>query len=620
MTTEQVTQECTGISHSTKTSCAVSRYREYLLYYYDNDPIARDDKLAIAPCSQFINLALVKKLKKRDDIFSKSTLHGGVDEILAFKSPVELNAILASGSRFVLVEGPPGIGKSTLCWELCRKWNTFKSLQGYDIMLQLKLREKRVQNSTALAELFYHEDRKLCKTVVGEVSKREGKGILLVLDGFDEMPVSVVRDESNLIMKLISGKCLPLATRLVTSRPSALHRTKHFPNDYRHIEILGFTDEHKKQFAEIAFESEPELLTHFMNFVFSNPVINSLMYIPVNCAIIAQVYKDIKGSNILPKTMTQLYSTLVLVLIRRYMIENGIWDEESRIPTNFQHLPQDILSELKRVSELAHSGLFKEDMQLVFFDDDIPEGIQYLGLLKESKEMYVSEGVRTSYSFLHLSIQEFLAAWHVSCHSDLVEEAISKTFDKPGAGSDVKPHLHAFRRFLAGMVGCNGFPIEFIPFKFVDISRYIVNCFYEAQNTAYLKSLPENISWRLVLSTPLDMYVFGYTLVHAPIRWKISAYTEFGVLLCSLSDNAHPADQIVGFIEGLILYTSQMKLEGGIGYLLVQLKDLPLDSLTYLKLEEITNSSIPVLSAVISSLHNLQRLGIEFKGDCEDDV
>ncbi len=601
---------------------ALSRYREYLLYYYHNDPIVRDDKLSIAPCSQFINLALISKSKatKKDDTLTKATFHGGVDQIIASKSPLELDDILKPGFHFVLVEGPPGIGKSTLCWELCREWDTLKSFRGYKIVLQLKLRERRVQKATSLTELFYHEDEKLRKSVVRSINKCEGKGVLLVLDGFDEIPGSAVREENSLIMRLIGGKCLPLATRLVTSRPSALHRTKYFPREYRHIEILGFTDEHKRQFAEIAFESEPELLSHFMNFVFSNPVINSLMYIPVNCAIIAQVYKDIKGSNIMPKTMTQLYTTLTLVLIRRYMIEKGIWDEDSRIPTSIEDLPQKVLEELRKVGELAHRGLFQDDMQLIFFDSDIPEGVQYLGLLKESKEMYVSEGVRTFYSFLHLSIQEFLAAWHVSCHSDLIDGAISKTFDNPGTGSDVKPHLDAFGRFLAGMIGCSKFPVEFKPSEYMDTSRYIINCFYEAQDSSYLNSFPANSLWRVSLSSPLDMYMFGYTLVHAPIEWKISIFTDFAVLIRSLADSMPPNGQILGSIEGLILHPKDMKINGSIDYLLLQLEELPLELLAFLKLENISNSTISVLSRVITLFPNLQRLALNFERSCKEDT
>ena len=50
--------------------------------------------------------------------------------------------------------------------------------------------------------------------------------------------------------------------RLVSSRPSALHYKNSFPDDHRHIEILGFTDERKVEFAERAFEREPDVLVH----------------------------------------------------------------------------------------------------------------------------------------------------------------------------------------------------------------------------------------------------------------------------------------------------------------------------------------------------------------------
>ncbi len=99
----------------------------------------------------------------------------------------------------MLLEGPPGVGKSTLCCELCRKWKSFKSLQKYEIVLLLKLRERCVQNSTSLEDIFYHEDKKLCKKVVAEVRKREGEGILLVIDGFDEIPPEVAYDQDRFI-------------------------------------------------------------------------------------------------------------------------------------------------------------------------------------------------------------------------------------------------------------------------------------------------------------------------------------------------------------------------------------------------------------------------------------
>ena len=510
----------------------------------------RDDKLSIAPCSQFINLALVKQ-DGQISSFTKSTLHGGVDEINKSKIPVGMDAIVTSDSQFVLVEGPPGMGKSTLCWELCRQWDTLKSLQDYKIVLQLKLRERRVQNASSLQKIFYHDNKELSQNVVKEVFSSEGEGVLLIFDGFDEMPTSVVQDKDSLLMALISGTSLPRATRLVTSRPSALHhKEKCFPPEYRHIEILGFTsDESKVRYAELAFKSEPKVLASFKKFVFSNPIIKSLMYIPVNCAIISQVYKDIRRSRkLMPKTMTQLYSTLIPVLIKRYMIGKGKWDSDHGIPSDLEDLPKDIVLSLDRVSELAYNGLLKEDVQLVFTDSDVGEGFQHLGLLSETKEMYVCEGAVSSYSFLHLSIQEFLAAWHVKCHSEL-KLASNSLFIK----AKPKPFSNQIYRttlgyFIAGMIGYAD--LIDVDLRFSSIQSFLVMCMYEAQDCSQ-RSSDRNL--HIAPLNPMQMYAFGYVLVHAPIQWHLGIYSRvpLDILASSLSDHASSIDKIQGSIVGL---------------------------------------------------------------------
>ena len=260
--------------------------------------------------------------------------------------------------------------------------------------------------------------------------------------------------------------------------------------------MCGFTDECKVRFAETAFKSELEVLAHFKDFIFSNPVIKSLMYIPVNCAIIAQVYKDIRKSReLMPKTMTQLYTILTLVLIRRHMISSGQWDKHSKVPTSLKDLPESVSIDLKRVSQLAYSGLFKEDVQLVFTDSDVGEGFQHLGLMNAVKEMYVCEGAATSYSFLHLSIQEFLAAWHISCHPrpSLFREVTQKIITparltKEGGyiESHVTPHLETFGQFLSGVMGCNNEFFECL--KCLSDCSYMLHCLYEGQElTDYSK-------------------------------------------------------------------------------------------------------------------------------------
>ena len=512
----------------------------------------RDDKLSIAPCSQFISLALVKQ-DDQIDSFTKSTLHGGVDEINKSKIPVGMDAIVTSDSQFVLVEGPPGIGKSTLCWELCRQWDTLKSLQDYKIVLQLKLRERRVQNASSLQEIFYNRDNELSQNVVKKVCRCEGEGVLLIFDGFDEMPTSVVQDKDSLLMELISGTSLPRATRLVTSRPSALHhKVKCFPQEYRHIEILGFTsDQTKTRYAELAFKSEPEVLASFKKFVFSNPIIKSLMYIPVNCAIISQVYKDIRRSRkLMPKTMTQLYSTLIPVLMKRYMIGEGKWDSDHG--SDLEDFPEDIVLSLNRVCELAYNGLLKEDIQLVFTESDVGEGFQHLGLLSETKEMYVCEGAVSSYSFLHLSIQEFLAAWHVKYHPELklaLNPLLVKVKQTHFFFSNQR-YLTTFGYFIAGMIGCADL-IGDVDLHISSGTSFLVMCMYEAQDCSQLSS---DQCLHITPSNPMEMYAFGYVLVHAPIQWHLYySSVPLDILASSLSDHASSIDKIQGSIVGLTI-------------------------------------------------------------------
>ena len=601
-----------GSEMSTPKMChAFSRYRKYLHSYYNSNPIVYDDKLSIAPCNEFINLALVKE-DDQINSFTKSTLHGGVDEIKKSKIPVGMDAIVTSDSQFVLVEGPPGIGKSTLCWELCRQWDTLKSLKDYKIVLQLKLRERRVQNASSLKEIFYNRDNELSQNVVKEVCRCEGEGVLLIFDGFDEMPISIVQDKDNLLMELISGTSLPRATRLVTSRPSALHHKEQcFPRKFRHIEILGFTsDESKMRYAKLAFESEPKVLAGFESFIFSNPIIKSLMYIPVNCAIISQVYKDIicmRSRKLMPKTMTQLYSTLIPVLIKRYMIEKGEWDSHHRIPSNLKDFPEDIVLSLNKVSELAYNGLLKEDIQLVFTESDVGEGFQHLGLLSETKEMYMCEGAVSSYSFLHLSIQEFLAAWYAKFHPQLKRfKGIIKRLSIIGIEDNkIIRNFTTFGYFIAGLIGCDVFDFsELFPFRIL--------CMYEAQDCSQLSNQAQHTL--LTPSNPMEMYAFGYVLVHAPIQCHLRIFNEspFDILEDSLSDHASSINQIQGSIIELTIHCHDTKLDYS---LLLQPKCL-FHSITKCKFQFFSAS---ILYKLLPELVNIHDITIIFNEDNDQD-
>lgn len=118
------------------------------------------------------------------------------------------------------------------------------------------------------------------------------------------------------------------------------------------------------------------------------------------------------------------------------------------MPSSLADLPLEISSELKRVCEVAYSGLSKKDIQLTFTNCDFGEAFKHLGLLVEAKEMFV-EGAKSFYSFPHLSIQEFLAAWHLVC-SPLFNACDFFTIQG----------FVNLKKFVAGLLGCNNFPLQ----------------------------------------------------------------------------------------------------------------------------------------------------------------
>ena len=138
-----------------------------------------------------------------------------------------------------------------------------------------------------------------------------------------------------------------------------------------------------------------------------------MMYIPLVCAIVAQIYKECGGARKqIPRTMTQLYTALCRSLLRRYLLENSLLNSDDRMPTDFKDLPQDVYEHLCLLSKIAYDGILSD--KLVFYKHELPEGFEHMGFMNECRDMYVDRGMESSYNFLHLSLQEYLAAWHIS--------------------------------------------------------------------------------------------------------------------------------------------------------------------------------------------------------------
>ena len=243
-----------------------------------------------------------------------------------------------------------------------------------------------------------------------EVSESQGRGILFVLDGFDELPKQ--RQQNGFILNLIKGRVLPKSTVLVTSRPSATGEllTSCRPQIQKHVEVLGFTQQSVHAYASSIFSSEPENLERFIS-ASNNPAINSLMYVPLNAAIVVEIFRDCKSNKLLPHTPTELYTQLCLTILNRYLKIHY----PSVIAEKFEDLHPDLYQQFLCLSEMAFDSV-KENKVILH---GISSSLKHFGFLDAVPALCGGGGV--SYNFLHLTVQEFFAAWQVPAMEHGVE-------------------------------------------------------------------------------------------------------------------------------------------------------------------------------------------------------
>ena len=564
-------------------SPVLTEYKKYLQSIYNARALAAADKYLPTLDSPYINLAMISRGRHdrgRRDEFTLKTLHGGVDQILESKSPINIEDLLSSGSsgkpvRFLLVEGPPGIGKSTFAWELCRRWDEIENLRDYHTVVMLKLREKWVLNATSLSDLFrYPFQPEFSRDVARKVHESHGQNLLLVLDGFDEVSHSF--HEDSVIKSILCRQLLPECTVILTTRPSAKATLKSVcqPPGYEHVEIIGFTEEERVRYITEVFSKEPELQANFLKYMFLVPHIKSMMYIPLNCAIIAQVYSESQSSHHLaiPRTRTQLYKALTHSLLVRHMkMKESNREYTSMLPEGLNKEEMDIFKVLAKFAFNAYHAY--KSKKVTFFKEDIPEGLVHFGFMNESTEMYAGKGVEQTFSFLHLSLQEYLAAWHIA-HSYSIEFQVAyhglavkatglnlflmhQQNIPPYRGSnreeeDLLSSLKPLREsllepaiFLAGITGwrCQSEDGRnhwemYLSHDTTGVSghRVLLRSLYEAQNPTILShyfnanSDRRKIDIGITVSqgshTPYDCYALSYCLAHSSDAFKLSIHVS----------------------------------------------------------------------------------------------
>lgn len=493
---------------------AISRYVSYLKHYYSGHIMS--DEFPFINTTVYVELALIKTvIESKDDITYKQ-YQGRVDQILAVKEEIEVEDILKEDTRLAVIEGAPGMGKSTLVWEICRNWDQLESLKRFWLILFLQLREEEVQLAKDIKDLLHHPDEELSSSVGKEVKKREGQGVLFVFDGFDEFPTKLRK--KSLVMKIISNPSyLPKATMIVTSRPSALADLQPFIylENSRHVEIIGFTKKKILKYASQRLAGRDE--RNFMSYLSLNPAMEGIMYNPLHCAIVLEIYLDSMASDRpIIHTQTQLYTKLVLWLMSRHLAKEK-HPLARHLPDSLEELRDepDLYQQLVGIGKLAFEGLQRE--QIIF--KKLPyKGCSSLGLMMKKTKVRLWQE-RTQFIFFHSTLQEFMSAFYVS---QLRIEVQKKLFQ------NVPESIMSMWIYVAGLtkrasIGCGEFTGDsLLPEK---VSTFVIQCIYEAQdlNGCNPQIYRENII-EYSESGPSDysLFALGYSIRICGGFWIVS--------------------------------------------------------------------------------------------------
>ena len=321
----------------------------------------------------------------------------------------------------ILIEGVPGIGKTILSREIAFQWACKDLLSNTLLLFLVHLRDLQIPQITSLEQFVcyttkFSSNSKLVKAVVDYMENKSGENCTMVFDGYDEISEMVRKD--SLIAKIIRRDILRLCRLVITSRPSAstdLHRVID-----RRVEVLGFTKDDRNEYIRKNLqENEAE---KFQEYLQNNPFISDLCYIPLNMTILLNLFKELASpdSPALPKTQTDINNQFIYKTISHFISQKKKKTVTIKSPDDLQIPYKQYFNAL---CKLAFDLLGNE--MVAFSDSDIQKyiskksitnwNIVSLGLLREANYYSIEENKsKISYSYLHLSMQECLAAHYIA--------------------------------------------------------------------------------------------------------------------------------------------------------------------------------------------------------------
>ena len=261
------------------------------------------------------------------------------------------------------------------------------------------------------------------KALYDEITASEGDKVCFILEGYDELPEQLRRAPVFAKLKEKLLKC----TLIYTSRPEACDHLRSVAT--HRIEIRGFKEEQVNEYIIKAFEdvdNGKEKAEKLTAQVMNNPSIRNILSIPINIAIVCHLFLL---TLTLPTTLTELYTLLCLNLILRHINKNS--SGEISFLDSLDDLPAVVSKSFSDLCLIAFRG--RMDDKIIFSSREIkgygidPNKLSGLGLLLVAPSTSVY-GREKSHNFLHLTVQEYCAAFHISRLPEKGQENCFKTY------------------------------------------------------------------------------------------------------------------------------------------------------------------------------------------------
>ena len=527
---------------------------------------AASNKWLPSPTRKIFKLAIIKKERiqhgKIDDKFVHKSIRGQVDDILLKKSPIEVEKLFENieGERkVILIDGAPGSGKSTLTVHICQRWSRGELFQEFTIVILVQLRDPAVQSAQSIADLIPCRDKETAHQVAKAITDTDGRGILWVMDGWDELP-SHLREKSLLRDMITLSHYSPItqSSLIITSRPISSDELSELVSS--RIEVLGFTWEEQRKYFIDCLKGDTKAVDTLMERLRENPAIEGSCYLPLNASIVANVYLS-DGS--LPRTVHGIFSSLIQHCLSHYLCQRlGKTQQEAQL-MSLDRLPKELLAPFHQLCGLAFTGISQN--KVTFSRSDLVAikdlaVICEVGLLQATPSI-LSDGKTVYYNFLHLSIQEMLSAVYIarkpaseqistfdSLFSDSRFSAVFQFYAAITKLRTSRPFLRNLPRWLCP-----------IPAAVHDLVRKIIKksknfqcdqpktlllslfqCLYEAQDPSLCQFVTQQLRNELDLGytsvTPVESIAIGYFLSSVSVTTCNTKVFVVNLCNCSLGD------------------------------------------------------------------------------------